>query len=70
MFSKSETIAYPEVSHKLSVSYRGSVHINAENCVGCGLCVRDCPAVALVLKKISKNNFLLIHYQDRCTSCG
>ena len=70
LFSKPETIAYPAVSHILSDNYRGSVRIYAENCVGCSLCVRDCPATALVLEKNSKNNFLLIHYQDQCTSCG
>ena len=70
LFSKPETIAYPAVSHRSSASYRGSVRIISENCVGCGLCVRDCPAEALELEKNSKTSFLLIHYQDRCTSCG
>lgn len=70
LFSKPETIAYPAVSHRPSVNYRGSVRINAENCVGCGLCVRDCPAAALTLEKVSKDCFRLDHYRDRCTSCG
>ena len=70
LFSKPETIAYPAVSHKSSAGYRGSVRIIAENCVGCGLCVRDCPAAALVLEKESNQSFQLIHFRDRCTSCG
>ena len=70
LFSKPETIAYPRVSHNWSASYRGSVHIITENCIGCGLCVRDCPAAALALEKNSKTNFRLIYYRDRCTSCG
>ena len=70
LFSKPETIAYPAVSHSLSASYRGSVRIIAENCVGCGLCVRDCPAAALVLEKDKKHSFRLIHFRDRCTTCG
>jgi len=70
LFSKPETIAYPAVSHRSSAGYRGSVRIIAENCVGCGLCVRDCPAAALVLEKNSKQSFRLIHYQDRCTYCS
>ena len=68
--SKPETIAYPAGSHRLSASYRGSVRIIAENCIGCGLCVRDCPAAALALEKDSKHSFRLIHYRDQCTSCG
>ena len=70
LFSKPETTAYPGVSPILPVSYRGSVRINAENCMGCGLCVRDCPAAALALEKDSKHSFRLIHYRDRCAYCG
>ena len=70
LFSKPETIAYPVVSYRASESYRGSVCIITENCVGCGLCVRDCPAAALSLEKISKGYFRLDHYRDRCTYCG
>ena len=70
LFSKPETIAYPEVSLRSSASYRGSVHIIAKNCIGCGLCARDCSAAALALEKDSKQSFRLIHYRDRCTSCG
>ncbi len=70
LFSKSETIAYPAVPHKSSAGYRGSVRIKAENCIGCGLCVRDCPAAALILEKDSKQSFRLIHYRDRCALCG
>jgi formate hydrogenlyase subunit 6/NADH:ubiquinone oxidoreductase subunit I len=70
LFSKPETIAYPAVSHRSSAGHRGSVRIIAENCTGCGLCVRDCPAEALELEKDSKQSFRLIHYRDRCTSCG
>ncbi|MDO9546899.1 MAG: 4Fe-4S binding protein [Pelolinea sp.] len=54
----------------MSASYRGSIRIISENCVGCGLCVRDCPAQALALEKESKHSFRLIHYRDHCASCG
>ncbi|MCD6356145.1 MAG: 4Fe-4S binding protein [Anaerolineaceae bacterium] len=70
LFSRPETVAYPAVSYEPSPSYRGSVRVIAENCVGCGLCVRDCPAEALSLEKVSKGCFRLDHYRDRCASCG
>lgn len=70
LFSKPETNAYPAVSYRLSSNYRGSVRVIAENCIGCGLCVRDCPAAALLLEKDLKHIFQLIHFRDRCTSCG
>jgi len=70
LFSRPETIPYPKGTHQSSANYRGSVHLIAENCIGCGLCVRDCPSAALALEKESQLSFRLIHYRDRCTSCG
>lgn len=70
LFSKPETIAHPGASPKLSAGFRGSVSINGENCVGCSLCVLDCPAAALALDKKSRNCYRLIHYRDRCSYCG
>lgn len=69
-FSKPETINYPKESSIYSTGFRGSVRINEQNCVGCSMCVLDCPASALELKKESKKNFTLIHNQDLCTYCG
>jgi formate hydrogenlyase subunit 6/NADH:ubiquinone oxidoreductase subunit I len=69
-FSKSETERYPFEKSHLPQRYRGRVAINEENCVGCSLCVLDCPASALELEKDSKTKFRLLHYRDRCTYCG
>jgi NAD(P)H-quinone oxidoreductase subunit I/formate hydrogenlyase subunit 6 len=69
-FSKPETENYPFEKTHIPERYRGRVSIREENCVGCSLCVLDCPANALELEKESKNKFRLIHYRDRCTYCG
>ncbi|HAF61529.1 MAG TPA: ferredoxin [Anaerolineaceae bacterium] len=69
-FSKPDTVNYPSITLEVADRFRGSVRIKAQNCVGCSLCVRDCPAQALELEKESKNSFRLIHYRDRCTYCG
>jgi len=68
--SKPETVNYPGITPDVADRFRGSVRIKAQNCVGCSLCVRDCPAQALEMEKESKNSFRLIHYRDRCTYCG
>lgn len=70
IFAKPDTVAYPFAPLELSEQYRGAVEINTENCVGCGLCIRECPAMALELIRFSRTNFQLIHYPARCTSCG
>ncbi len=69
-FSKPETTKYPKVSAQISSGFRGSVKIREENCIGCSLCVLDCPSSALELNKKSKDDFQLIHYRDKCTYCG
>ena len=50
--------------------YRGKVVIDETLCVGCGACVRDCPAFALELEKENKSKYRLVYYQDRCAYCG
>jgi len=69
-FSKAVTRPFPFDSADIPERYRGRVAIREDNCVGCSLCVLDCPASALELEKESKTNFRLLHYRDRCTYCG
>jgi hydrogenase-4 component H len=70
ILAKPDTVSYPFSPMELSENFRGAVEIHAENCVGCALCVRECPALALELVRHSRTNFQLIHYPARCTSCG
>jgi formate hydrogenlyase subunit 6/NADH:ubiquinone oxidoreductase subunit I len=65
-----ETVKYPFAPHALCEAYRGEVTFDPENCSGCGLCVRDCPADALDLEKESRDAFMLIYYPARCAYCG
>ena len=69
-FSKPETIGYPQNTAVVSTIFRGSVQIHVANCIGCSLCVRNCPAAALEMEKESREAFTLIHYRDRCIYCG
>lgn len=65
-----ETTEYPNSPPHLPARFRGEVRINAENCTGCSLCARDCPAGALELIREAKKSYRLVHYRDRCTYCG
>ena len=65
-----ETVSYPETELELPKGYRGSIQLDEKKCIGCGLCVRDCPANALELDKESKSVSTLTYYPARCAYCG
>jgi len=65
-----ETTRFPYVKTEFLPIYRGRVTIHAENCIGCGLCVRDCPAGALNLERRTKTSFTLFHFAERCSFCA
>ncbi len=70
LITPSETVAYPFGDLDLPDTFRGALVIDTDKCIGCGLCVRDCPANALELEKQSRDEFKLIHYPARCAYCG
>ncbi len=70
LFEKVITVAYPFAPLELPANYTGRVRIEADLCRGCGACVRDCPAFGLELEKKGRDEFRLLHYPDRCISCG
>lgn len=40
------------------------IHVNEQECSGCGLCVDSCPNQAIVL------NELAVVDREKCTGCG
>ncbi|MBN1811317.1 MAG: 4Fe-4S binding protein [Anaerolineae bacterium] len=65
------TVQFPFAPLELPAGFRGRVVITDEAlCKGCGMCVRDCPALALELERHDREQFRLIHYRDRCAYCG
>ena len=69
-FTRAVTVDFPFGPAEIPPGFRGRVDIIAENCTGCSLCVRDCPALALELNREDKQTFQLIHHHDRCAYCG
>lgn len=65
-----ETVDYPKGALMLPEGFRGALHFDTDQCIGCGLCVRNCPADALHMEKKSRDEYKLIHYPARCAYCG
>ncbi|MBN1873537.1 MAG: 4Fe-4S dicluster domain-containing protein [Anaerolineae bacterium] len=70
LWHRPQTVAYPFAPPQLPAGFRGHVVINAENCRGCSMCVRDCPAAALELERQGKDKYRLIYHPERCAYCG
>jgi formate hydrogenlyase subunit 6/NADH:ubiquinone oxidoreductase subunit I len=70
LFSRPETVQYPYCPVSLPEGFRGVIEFDAECCIGCGLCVRDCPANALELTRESREVYQLRYFPTRCAFCG
>jgi NAD(P)H-quinone oxidoreductase subunit I len=71
-FRRPVTEFYPVERRPSLPQFRGQLCWDPENCTGCGLCVKDCPADAIELITIDKaaKRFGMRYYADRCTFCG
>jgi ech hydrogenase subunit F len=69
---KPVTEKYPYVRSTDPARLRGKLIWDPAACIGCGLCVKDCPSGALELIVIDKQAklFELIYREDRCLYCG
>ena len=49
---KPATISYPFGPLKIEPNYRGLISFNPDTCIGCKLCVKDCPAKAIEINNV------------------
>ena len=66
---KPTTLRYPFEKSKLFEGLRGKHVVDMSKCIGCGICVIDCPAFAIEMIGKGKEAELKI-YLDRCLFCG
>ncbi len=66
------TQIYPAERQPTPERLRGQLHWNPEQCTGCCLCSKDCPADAIEVITIDKENkrFVMRYHADRCTYCA
>ena len=74
IISRPVTLKYPQERKELPERFRGRITIDYDNCIGCGLCARVCPALAITMvnppgKKDIRSRRPLVHLY-KCIFCG
>ena len=72
VFRRPATQQYPFERTPTPANLRGKLIWTPEKCVGCQLCVKDCPALAIELLTVDKatKRFVMRYHADRCTYCA
>ena len=67
---KAATVLYPAVKVQMPPSFRGKLKFDAAKCIGCKLCMRDCPSGAITIRKIGEKKFEAEIDISRCIFCA
>ncbi|MFH1452949.1 MAG: 4Fe-4S binding protein [Armatimonadota bacterium] len=67
---KPATVLYPFVKVEMPPKFRGKLKFHSENCIGCNICMRDCPANAIKIIKIEDKKFKAQIELGQCIYCG
>jgi formate hydrogenlyase subunit 6/NADH:ubiquinone oxidoreductase subunit I len=67
LLSRPFTTKYPKKKAKVSVNFRGVIHIDQKKCIACKLCEVNCPTGAIVVDP--KKKYSVVD-RSRCILCG
>lgn len=70
LFKRPATINYPAQRSGMPKGFRGKLKFNPSLCIGCKLCMRDCPAGAIKIEKIGDKQFMMAINLGKCIYCG
>jgi len=70
LFRHPATTHYPFVKWDMPEHFRGRPVVHTENCIGCKLCVRNCPSKAIQIEDMGQKTFRATIDLGRCLYCG
>jgi formate hydrogenlyase subunit 6/NADH:ubiquinone oxidoreductase subunit I len=70
LFRKPATTRYPFVKWEMPDRFRARPVVHTENCIGCKMCVRNCPSSAIQIEDKGEKRFEATIDLGRCVYCG
>lgn len=70
IFKKPATTKYPFAKANMPDKFRGRIIFHPEKCIGCKMCVRDCPSGAIEIKKVGDKKFECEIDLGKCIYCA
>ena len=69
VFKKPVTTRYPYVPSGMPKGFRGKLTFYPEKCIGCKLCMKDCPSGAITIRKAGEKQFEAEIDLGKCIYC-
>ncbi|MDP2922245.1 MAG: 4Fe-4S binding protein [Candidatus Omnitrophota bacterium] len=70
ILKKPVTIMYPYAKFEMPDKFRGKLKYYPQRCIGCRLCIKDCPTGAISINKVGEKKFEAVIDLGRCIYCA